>query len=121
MIDFPNGITWDAKYDPAMNIYTQEEADEYFEACVQHFLRLQMQDGFSPKRDLAEQIERTNLGYWAGYYDNETRARVEKLFNCAHPVFGAIAECGPPTPEEAFKMGMQWAGELKAKRQEQAK
>jgi hypothetical protein len=35
----------------------------------------------------------------------ETRARVELLFKCAHPVFGAIVEKGQPTPEEAFEMG----------------
>lgn len=51
-------------------------------------------------REEAEQIERSNLGYYAGYHLDETRERVERLFRCAHPVFGSIAENGPATLEQ---------------------
>lgn len=44
----------------------------------------------------------------------ETRARVERLFRCAHPIFGAIAEVGPPPAEEAFRKGLE-LGERAAK------
>jgi hypothetical protein len=57
----------------------------------------------------AEALARTNLGYWAGYRDTATRERVERLFRCEHPVFGKIAERGPPTAEEAFRLGVEWA------------
>ena len=57
----------------------------------------------------AEKICKSNLGYYAGYYDNETRARVEKLFLCEHPIFGSIKENGAPTPEEAFNAGKNYA------------
>lgn len=92
------------KYNPAMTITDQAEADAYFEECVGHCM------GFGSTREEAEQIERTNLGYYAGYYDAETRERVERLFRCAHPMFGAIAERGEPTAEEAFEMGKRLAG-----------
>lgn len=92
-------ITLGEKYDPAMRITTQEDADAYLEECVQHTM------GFGKSREEAESIERSNLGYYAGYYDAETRERVERLFRCTHPVFGSIAEKGEPTPEEAFEMG----------------
>jgi hypothetical protein len=100
MKTIPDKITIGDKYDPAMKITAQEEADEYFEACVQHSMV-----NLNKTRDEAEQLERTNLGYYAGYYDSETRARVEKLFKCSHPVFGAIAENGQPTAEEAWSAG----------------
>ena len=45
------------------------------------------------------------LGYYAGYFDAATRARVERLFQCEHPFFGKIAERGQPTPEDAYDMG----------------
>lgn len=93
------GITFGEKYETAMEIKTQQEADEYFEACVEHCM------GFGRTREEAEEVERSNLGYFAGYYDDETRARVEALFKCAHPVFGSIKEKGQPTAEEAFGMG----------------
>lgn len=97
--DFPSQITIGDKYQPAMELTEQSDADAYWEKCVRHSM------SFGKSREEAEQIERANLGYFAGYYDHETRARVERLFRCAHPVFGAIADNGPPTPGEAFEAG----------------
>lgn len=89
-------------YDPAMEIQTQSEADVYFRQLVIYYTTL------GKSQTESEAIARTNLGYWAGYYNEETRERVERLFNCEHPVFGKFIEKGSPTPEEAFKMGMEW-------------
>lgn len=68
-------------YDPAMKIETQEEADAYFEELMDWG----MADG-KFTRDHVEKVQRENLAYWAGYYDHATRARVEKLFQCRHPI-----------------------------------
>lgn len=94
-------ITIGEKYGPAMEIKSPEEAAEYFEQCVQHTM------SYGRSRDEAEKIERQNLGYYAGYYDDATRERVERLFSCAHPVFGQIAIVGAPTPEQAFNAGLK--------------
>ena len=100
----PKKLTYSEAYDPAMKMTEQAEADEYFERLV-----VRLVDHFGESRTNAERVERANLGYYAGYYDSETRARVERLFRCAHPVFGAIAENGPPSQEDAFEMGIQAA------------
>ena len=93
-------ITIGEKYGPAMEITDQVTADAYFEECVEHCMR------HRHGRNKAEVIERQNLGYFAGYYDSETRKRVEHLFKCSHPIFGSIAEKGAPTAKEAFAAGM---------------
>jgi len=85
-----------------MKITDQKEADTYFKECVEHSM------SFGNSHEQAEDIERQNLGYFAGYYDHETRLRVEKLFSCKHPVFGS-AKDGKPTPEEAFEFGRKLA------------
>lgn len=95
----PSKITIGDKYGPAMKMTDAAEASDYFERCVQHTMT------FGTDRKEAERIERTNLGYYAGYYDNETRRRVEKLFACSHPIFGAISKVGAPTSEEAMQAG----------------
>jgi hypothetical protein len=100
----PRTLTRAQKYDPAMKLETQQEADDYFVLLVEHCLRCNPPDF---RREEAEKIERSNLGYWAGYFSNETRERVERLFKCEHPVFGAIATNGPPTAEQAFKLGLE--------------
>lgn len=102
-------ITYGEKYGPAMKITDPAEAKKYFEECVKHTM------SFGKTREEAEAIERSNLGYYAGYYDTETRKRVERLFDCAHPVFGK-AEKGVPTAEEAFKMGEKMGEAMRARR-----
>lgn len=96
-------ITIGEKYQPAMEILTQEEADTYFEQCVKHTMRHGVE---KHTRAEAEKIERGNLGYFAGYYGSETRERVERLFKCSHPIFGSISQNGSPTPTEALASGM---------------
>jgi len=98
----PADITIGDKYTPAMAITEQAAADTYFEQCVAHGMTC-----FGQSREDAEKIERDNLGYFAGYYDHATRERVERLFKCAHPIFGAIAEKGPPSAEEALQKGIE--------------
>ncbi len=102
----PN-ITIRDKYSPAMVITNHVEASAYFEKCITHSM------AFGNSRENAERIERDNLGYFAGYYDNKTRERVERLFACSHPVFGEIAVNGPPTDEEAFEAGFKLGKQLK--------
>lgn len=77
-------ITIGEKYGPAMEIKDQSAADAYFKELVAHCM------GFGKSYQEAQSIERRNLGYYAGYYSNETRERVERLFNCSHPIFGSI-------------------------------
>lgn len=100
---FPDKITIGDKYGPAMKIEDQAEADVYFERCVEHAMRVCPRE-----RTEAEATERSNLGYYAGYWDTDTRIRVEKLFLCSHPAFGK-AKDGVPTPEEAFEIGKAMA------------
>ena len=89
---------------PAMEITEPEDAKQYLAEYVNY---IQTALDKEPRDDdmTAEQIARANLGYFAGYYDNDTRKRVEELFTCSHPVFGSIKNNGVPTPEQAFNMG----------------
>ncbi len=103
----PSEVTLGDKYGPAMEITDQAKADEYFEKLVDHTEELRVRDGRPVNRESAAAIERINLGYYAGYYDNETRERVERLFKCSHTIFGSIAKKGPPTAIEAFESGLK--------------
>lgn len=85
-----------------MELNTQDEADDYFKACVDHNLKCQRAEGKIPDRNRAIEVEKSNLGYYAGYYNSEIRERVERLFKCAHPIFGNVK----PTPREALAAGM---------------
>ena len=92
----PTNITLRDKYGPAMAITEQAEADEYFARCVEHTM------SFGHSREKAEAINRGNLGYWAGYYDEETQVRVHRLFRCVHPFFGTTT----PSTQKAFEAGI---------------
>jgi len=92
---------------PAMEITSQEDADQYKEKYVA-FIQDSIDSGkVSSTEDSAEEIANHNLGYYAGYYSSEVRRRVEKLFKCHHPIFGSIEENGVPTAEEALRLGIE--------------
>ena len=100
MLTLPAALSMREAYEPAMALTEQAGADEYFAALVERRIRV---TGCAHAQ--AQAIERENLGYYAGYYDSETRARVERLFACQHPFFGPIAINGPPTVETALNIG----------------
>lgn len=86
-------------YGPAMSIGSREDARLYLARLIRHGQRQGM------TRKEAAVYHRAGLGYHAGYYGNETRARVERLFRCAHPYFGAIAVHGPPDLTTVWQIG----------------
>lgn len=86
-------------YGPAMRVESKEEADAYLNKLVQ----MQVAEGVHP--DIATKIIKANLGYYTGYLSHQERERVERLYDCAHPVFGSIKELGAPTTQEAFTLG----------------
>ena len=93
---------------PAMEITDPEDARQYlgeYAKYTQKFLDKEPRDD----NMTAEDVCKVNLGYFAGYYSNETRVRVEELFTCSHPVFGSIKNNGSPTAEQAFNMGVETA------------
>lgn len=99
---------------PAMKITDKADAKQYLEAYITH---IQKHLDIEPNKvcQTAEAIAKANLGYYAGYYDDQTRVRVEKLFECSHPVFGSIAQKGAPTPEEAFNAGLKVGKQAKGR------
>jgi hypothetical protein len=79
---------------------TQEQADRVLSALIKKFTT-----DYAYSAAEAEDIVRKNIGYLGGYCDDETRARIERLFRVEHPFFGSIEKNGPPSPEQAFAMG----------------
>lgn len=53
----------------------------------------------------ATQIAKSNLGYYAGYYSNDVRKKIEAKFNCVHPIFGHAEN--PVSNEMAFALGQK--------------
>lgn len=94
----------------AMEITDAADAANYLTAYEGYLVRR-----WSETPEKAHEIALANIGYYAGYYDFETRQRVQSLFNAVHPVFGSV-EKGEPTVEEAFKLGYERGQQMKDKR-----
>jgi hypothetical protein len=92
-------------YRPAIFIKNKADAVVYFEELVEYHLQ---EEGLTIDEKEVRRNIKDSLGYFAGYYDDETRLRVEELFECAHPMFGK-AKDGTPSIEEALKKGMDFA------------
>jgi hypothetical protein len=95
-------LTYGECLEPAMEIKDQKDADQYKADYIKYTEGFLI-NGVSEHGETAEQIVNANLGYFAGYYSDETRKRVEKLFCCSHPIFGSISQNGRPSSEEAFE------------------
>ena len=93
-------------------IKTREEAAQYFKDYVAFIQKAIDKEGKEGKGKDAVAIAKSNLGYFAGYYDGETMERVNRLFDTSHPIFGRAFDV---TPEQALKAGIK-AGEAKGKK-----
>ena len=96
----PRNVSDKDRYDLAMKVGSKSQADSQFAMLLQR----QIEDGVPP--EIAAKFLRSNLAYYAAYFDDQTREYVERLYQCEHPVFGAIAVYGPPSTEEAFELGI---------------
>lgn len=106
-----DALTYRDCLDPAMKITDVDDALQYFRAYVAYIQNCLNHEPHTDGKTAAE-IARINLGYYAGYYDNETRKRVERLFSCAHPIFGKATK-GKPTAEAAFDLGYKMGANAK--------
>lgn len=93
---------------PAMKITDKADALQYKAAYIAFMEKQIEEEGTDLQGKNVDEVANSNLGYYAGYYSNETRARVEELFDCAHPVFGSIVDNGAPTTEEVFNAGKEF-------------
>ena len=96
-------MTYGEQFDSAMKCTTKEEASEWLATEIARCVREHSQ---TPEE--ARRVILVNLGYMAGYYDRSFSAKVRDLFGALHPVFGDLA-ANPPTAEQAFEAGKQWA------------
>jgi len=102
-------MTYGQVLDPAMKITKSDDAMQYLNSYIEYLVPYVIENNKDKDEnfiyDESVRIAKHNLGYYAGYYDNETRKRVEKLFNCTHPIFGSIEKNGAPSAEHAFELG----------------
>lgn len=82
----------------------KEKAQEFFEQYV-HFI-FKKNDKVNSLEE-AERIAKSNLGYFAGYYNQEVCDIIYKTYQCTHPIFGD--KPFDVTPEEAFNKGVETA------------
>lgn len=92
--------TWGSFLSSAMEVGSPDAADEKFELLVSYVMK-----NSTLERVQAEARTREALGYYAGYYSEEVRERVERLYHCTHPILGPVSKKW--TPDEIFKKGME--------------
>ena len=82
-------LTYGESLDPIFKITDKADAKQYKQAYINY---IQRKLDNEPRNDgmTAEEIVNVNIGYYAGYGTHSDRVRIEELFECTHPVFGAV-------------------------------
>jgi len=80
-------LTYGECLGPAMEITDPEDAKQYLDAYTDFIAEWRKKEPADTDSTPLE-TALTNIGYYAGYYGPETRERVNRLFNCSHPIFG---------------------------------
>jgi len=77
------------------------EAKDFFHEYVNH---ISIVNHYS--WDKSVECAKSNLGYFAGYYNRETCDIINKVYEVQHPIFG----CNPfdVSPEKAFNKGKEY-------------
>lgn len=96
-------LTLGEALDPAMEITTKVEADLFLLDYMDYLAPFNKE---MDRYDL-ENLAKYNIGYYSGYFDIETRKRVEELFECKHPILGSYTTTY--TPAELIEMGIKRA------------
>lgn len=94
--------TYREQFESALKCETKEEAEHWMKTEVERYMRLF--PGIHTRRETINMIKQ-NLGYMAGYYDDETAKKIHRLFGAVHPIFGTADYHGKVTPEEALMRG----------------
>lgn len=82
----------------------KNKASDFFKAYVESILNVN--DEVNTYAE-AEEIAKSNLGYFAGYCNREICDIIYKTYQCSHPIFGDKPY--DVSPEEAFEKGMERA------------
>ena len=72
---------------PIKRLSNKKEAERFFAAYVQFLYDANDREKV-PTLEAAEQMAKSNFGYFAGYYSDDVRKKVYKYYHSAHPVFG---------------------------------
>jgi len=95
-------LTYGECLSPAMEIKDLKEAQQYLKDYAD-WIQTDLDEKGST--DNAMDIAKHNLGYFAGYYSDEVRKRIETLFMCEHPLFGSIKKMVVPLQNKPLKLG----------------
>lgn len=88
----------------------KDKASTFYNEYVQYVMDINKSD-----RDAAERIVKSNLGYFAGYYNKDVCDIIYSTYNCCHPIFGKSPFS--VSPEEAFETGYKLGKQLKESKQ----
>lgn len=88
---------------------TYETYDAIIDAALE--LKGEEQRAFVEAYSATGAFAKQNLGYFSGYYPNEKRLEILRVFETSHPIFGTA----PVSPEQADAMLEKLAAEKQAK------
>ena len=90
-------------FDFALKLAKEEDKTESQEFFREYVKQISIKNNYSLEK--STEIAKLNLGYFAGYYNQDVCDLIYKTYNCSHPIFGN--KPFEVSPEEAYKKGLE--------------
>ena len=92
-------------FDEALRIAKTNNKDEAYDFFYAYVNLISTENKYSWDKSI--EIAKANLGYFAGYYNEEVCDIIYKTYNCCHPIFGDKPFSVDPV--EAFNKGLNYS------------
>lgn len=100
----------DLSYEAAMHLETEEQAEAWLDKISAEYL----QNNPLAEPEATRTKFRESAAYYAGYFGQDTRARVERIFKTAHPILGAWDRPDPLSIPDIIKLGFEFGQRVRA-------
>lgn len=98
-------LTYGEALEPIQFVNNKEQAQKFIEDYFNFTKKVVIgtpEEGMSDEHYMG--VVKSNIGYYAGYFDNDTRNKVHDLFEIEHPYLPRNV-----APDEALRIGMTLA------------
>ena len=90
-------------FDILLSAKNKQEASCLFDIYIKHL----MENNIDLTKECIIERAKSNIGYFACYYGADEQDKIQNLYKCVHPIFGAVDDSKQIDQEEILATGIK--------------